>query len=213
MTIRRLRAGAPYVVLCGGLVLLAFHATLSALAVRHMPSLERLALAHLARMGERALPFVMEFLGAHDPRLKQAGASLLKAVGESSDWSETSPELLKTVVAEFRKGADPVLKRQLAAALGASGTREAVEALGEGARDPAIRESCVQALGTIAERAPNAALKEAARQAGAYAGSAEAARAVSSAVDTAGAVARPVLGVVDAVLGVAGSAKTTATTR
>ncbi|MBI3892950.1 MAG: HEAT repeat domain-containing protein [Candidatus Wallbacteria bacterium] len=204
---RKLRTALPYVLFVGALAAVAFHATLSAYAVRHFPSLSQLALEHLARMGERALPFVLEFLGANDPRLKQAGLSLLKAIGEAGDWSDAAPELLNTVIEQFRKEADPALKRQFAAVLGTSNSKQAVEALGSGAKDPAIRNACVNALRAIAERAPNPALRDAAKQAGAFAGSAEAAKAVSSVVDTASTVARPALDTVDAVLGGAGLRK------
>ncbi len=197
---RSCRKWLPYAVLVCIAGVLAFHASLSSLAARYCPPLSSLALRHLAGMGERALPFVLDLLGTDDPRVRKLGEELLASLENGADWRNADPQMLEKAVARFRAETDPAVKGHLAKVVGASNTSGAVAALSEGAKDPAIRGACAGALAEIAARAPDPHLQEAARQASELTSSAEAGRLVSSTVDVLQGVASPVAGLVDSVV-------------
>ncbi|MBI4872260.1 MAG: HEAT repeat domain-containing protein [Candidatus Riflebacteria bacterium] len=190
----------PFVLLLGAILALAFHATLSALALRYCPPLERLALRHLASLGERALPYILDFLGADDPRVRKLGESLLEAVKNGADWTNVDPRVVADLVRQFERETDPIVRRHLATVLGSSSSKEAVDALSSGLKDPAIRGACANALTQIAGHAPDPSLAQAAKQASELASSAEAGRLVSTTVDTVRRVAGPLASSVDTLL-------------
>jgi hypothetical protein len=199
--VSRLRKTLPYALFALLLVVAAYHATLSAFAARYCPPLQKLALWHLASLGERALPYILDFLGADDPGVRKIGQELLESVKSGADWSSADPQILEKAVERFRSETDPAIRKQLTAVVAASNSQGAVQALSEGAKDPALRNACAGALSEIAARAPEPHLQEAARQASTLAGSEQAGRLLSSTVDAVRGVASPLAGVVDTVMG------------